>query len=152
MHWKNNTHNILKITSQYISKGNKHITKKHQQGINQVYLSCSSIKKVHHAHQPSQMHVHVIMHDLPHLPHRTITPQHLCINECSNSHKCSCDSSKHKPYSSIYQFKHVKYVILLTLDLNMWKLDSTRLKHVIKTNQNKQKNKNCLLTPKCRRS
>ena len=26
--------------------------------------------------------------------------------------------------------------------LNMWKIDSTRLKHVIKTNQNKQNSKN----------
>ena len=91
------THNILKITSQYISKDSKHITKKHQQGINQVYSSCSSIKKVHHAHQPSQMHVHVIMYDLSHISHYTITPQHLCINAGSNFHECSCDSSKHKP-------------------------------------------------------
>ena len=35
----------------------------------------------------------------------------------------------------------VKHVILLTLDLNMWKLDPTRPKHVIKTNQNKKKKK-----------
>ena len=35
----------------------------------------------------------------------------------------------------------VKHVILLTLDLNMWKLDPTRPKHVIKTNQKKKKKK-----------
>jgi len=40
------------------------------------------------------------------------------------------------------QSKHAKYVILLTQDLNMRKLYSTRPKHVIKTNQNKQNNKN----------
>ena len=63
---ENKTHNMLKITSQYISKGRKHVTKQqNQQGINQVYSSCSSTKKVHHVHQPSQKHVHVIMHDLP---------------------------------------------------------------------------------------
>ena len=71
---ENKTQNMLKITSQYISKGSKHITQQHQQGINQVYSSCSSIKKVHHVHHPSQMHVHVILHHLPHLPRYTITP------------------------------------------------------------------------------
>ena len=78
--------------------GSKHITKQqNQQGINQVYSSCSLTKKVHHVRQPSQMHVHVIMHDLPHLPHYTITLQYLYLNSCSNSHECSRDSSKHKP-------------------------------------------------------
>jgi len=100
--------------------------------INQESTPCSS----------NQMHVHVIMHDLPYLHRCTITPQHLCINACSSSHEYSCDSTKHKPYSSIYQSKYVKQVILLTLMLNMWKLDSTRPKHVIKTNQNKQNSKN----------
>ena len=36
----------------------------------------------------------------------------------------------------------MKHVILLTLDINMLKLDSTRPKHVIKANKNKQKSKN----------
>ena len=38
--------------------------------------------------------------------------------------------------------KQVKHVILLTLDLDTWKLDSTETKHVIITKQNKQKSKN----------
>ena len=29
------------------------------------------VHKPCHPHHPSQMHVHVIMHDLPHLPHST---------------------------------------------------------------------------------
>ena len=40
------------------------------------------------------MQVHVIMHDLPYLPRYTVTAQQLCINECSSSHECSCDSTK----------------------------------------------------------
>ena len=66
-------------------------------GINQAYSSCSSIKKVHHVHQLNQMDVHIIIHDLSHLLCYTITPQHLCINACSNSHEYSCGSSKYKP-------------------------------------------------------
>ena len=42
------------------------------------------------------MHVHVIMHDLPHLPCYTIAHQHLCINACSSSYECSRDSTKTK--------------------------------------------------------
>jgi len=54
-------------------------------------------KKVYHVHQPNQMHVHIIMYDLLHLPRCTITPQHLWFNACSSSHEYSCGSSKHKP-------------------------------------------------------
>ena len=42
----------------------------------------------------------------------------------------------YKPILSIQQSKHVKHVILLILNLNMWKLDLKRPKHVIKINQN----------------
>ena len=39
----------------------------------------------------SKMHVHIHMHNLPHC---TITHQRLCINVCSSSYTCLCDSSK----------------------------------------------------------
>ena len=39
------------------------------------------VHKPYHAHHPNQMHVHVhvIMHDLPHLPHSTTAPIHQCM-------------------------------------------------------------------------
>lgn len=37
------------------------------------------VHKPCHAHHPNQMHVHVIMHDLPQLPHSTIAPMHQCM-------------------------------------------------------------------------
>ena len=73
------------------------------------------------------------------LHHNTSAPMHQCMFKFL---EYSWDSTKHKPYSSIYQSKYVKQVILLTLMLNMWKLDSTRPKYVIKTNQNKRNSKN----------
>ena len=83
------------------------------------------------------MHVHVIMHDLPYLPRYTITAQQLCINECSSSHECSCDSTKIPILIIKSTNKDAKHVIILTLMLNMGKLDLIRTKHVIKTKQKK---------------
>ena len=37
------------------------------------------VHKSYHAYHPNQMHVHVIMHDLPHLPHITTTPMLQCM-------------------------------------------------------------------------
>ena len=37
------------------------------------------IHKPYHAHHPNQMHIHVIMHDLLHLPRSTTTPMHQCM-------------------------------------------------------------------------
>ena len=42
--------------------------------LHEAHSSCSSIKKVHHVHQPNQMHIHVIMHDSHHLPHIITAP------------------------------------------------------------------------------
>ena len=38
-----------------------------------------NVHKPYHAYHPNQMHVHVIMHDLPHLPHSTIAPMYQCM-------------------------------------------------------------------------
>ena len=37
------------------------------------------VHKPYHAHHPNQMHVHVIMHDLPHLPHYTYASMHVQV-------------------------------------------------------------------------
>ena len=34
------------------------------------------VHKPYHALRPNQMHVHVIIHNLPHLPHNTTAPMH----------------------------------------------------------------------------
>ena len=37
------------------------------------------VHKPYHAYHPNQVHVHVIMHDLPHLPHSTTALMHQCM-------------------------------------------------------------------------
>ena len=37
------------------------------------------VHKPYHAYHPNQMHVHIIMHDLPHLPHSITAPMHQCM-------------------------------------------------------------------------
>ena len=44
------------------------------------------VHKPYHAHHPNQMHVHVIMHDLSHLPYSITAPMasmHEHVNACS---------------------------------------------------------------------
>ena len=42
------------------------------------------VHKPYHAHHLNQIHVHVIMHDLPHLPHSITTPM-ASMNEHVNA-------------------------------------------------------------------
>ena len=58
-------------------------------------------KHVHHIHQtyqvhyPNQMHVHAIMHDLPHLPHCSIISAPISSMYVHVIYACSYCSSKH---------------------------------------------------------
>ena len=40
------------------------------------------VHKLYHAHHFNQMQVHVVMHDLPHLPYSTTAPMHQCMFMC----------------------------------------------------------------------
>ena len=48
----------------------------------------------HHTYHPNQVHVHVIMHELPHLPHCITTHIHQCTFMV---YACSWYSNKQNP-------------------------------------------------------
>ena len=54
-----------------------HLTSKHS--IMVLAKHIHNVHKSYHAYHPNQMHVHVIMHDLPHLPHSTTAPMYQCM-------------------------------------------------------------------------
>ena len=67
------------------------------------------VHKPYHAHHHNQMHVHVIMHDLPHSPHSTYATMH--VHVYMHVHVIQ---PRYKPELSIQQSKHLKHAILLT--------------------------------------
>ena len=63
-------------------KSIRHLIKHIKSFKHNVLISTKHIHHVHqpyHAHHPNQMHVHVIMHDLPHLTHCITVPMHQCM-------------------------------------------------------------------------
>ena len=60
---KASTSSVFQTSKHSIMKSTKYIHHVHQP---------------YHAHHPNQMHFHVIMHDLSHLPHCITAPMHQC--------------------------------------------------------------------------